>query len=712
MLYIKCIKFTMIVSFTFLLIAALTFLLSQHALAAVSGTSVNEIGQISASNSDGVWGGPFLGLSTPYVAPATKYNGQQVQIVQEAQTSYGTYEQFAINGQTVGWLDKRAFSTIGQVNYNNSVNEVGQISAASSDGIWGAPFLGLSTPYVAPAAKYNGEQVQIVREAQTNIGTYEQFAINGQTVGWLDKRAFSTIGQINYNNPVNEVGQISAASSDGIWSDPFLGLSTPYVASATKYNGQQVQIVREAQTNCGTYEQFAINGQTVGWLDKRAFSSIGQTYYNNAVNESGVVGATSSDGIWTDPYVGGGTSYVAPGSKYNGQLVQIVREARTVYGTYEQFTIDGQTTGWLDKRAFSVIGQINYNNSVNDISTINAASSDGIWGQPYLGEGTSYVAPGSRYNGQNVQIIREAQTPNGTYEQFTLNGQTIGWLDKRAFGDAILSQNAFNNTVPEQINALPSDGVWTKPYSVAGVQYVTSGTTYNGQFVNILNEAQTQHGTYYQFAINGQTIGWLDKAAFRTNTVVKSGIDVSSWQGSIDFSTVKQAGISFVIAKATQGSTYVNNYFLNDINAAFSVGLVTNAYHYFTSPDSIPGAVSEADFFASQIKQANVDGYAFVDVEVTNGASRDTITSSVSAFLNQLKQDGISKLGVYASYDFFKNNLNLAQLQNTFPGLLIWTAEYGPNLDMNADIWQFSSTGQVNGIQGNVDMNYSFTNRF
>ncbi|WP_100486863.1 GW domain-containing glycosaminoglycan-binding protein [Sporolactobacillus pectinivorans] len=609
----------------------------QYTQAADPGIVVNDVATVSARSSDGVWGQPYQGPSTPYVAPALKYNGKQVLIVREAQTNYGAYEQFTVNGQIVGWLDKRAFSSISPT-YNNAVSKAGVVKAASTDSIWVNPYAGGGNTYVAAGTKYNNQLVQIVREAKTIDGTYEQFTVNGHVVGWLDKRAFSVIGQVNYNNAVNNIGQINAASYDGIWSDPYLGPGTPFVTQASKYNGKQVQIVREAQTNYGTYEQFTVNGHVVGWLDKRAFSTIGQVNYNNAVNNIGQISAASYDGIWSDPYLGPGTPYVTQASKYNGKQVQIVREAQTNYGTYEQFTVNGQVVGWLDKKAFSSIGQTYYNNAVNEAGVVKAASYDSIWTNPYAGGANTYVAAGTKYNNQLVQIVREAKTTYGTYEQFTTNGQVVGWLDKKAF--STIGQVNYNNTMNAvgQINAASYDGIWSVPYLGSGTPYVASGSSYDGQQAQIVRESQTNFGTYYQFTVNGRLIGWLDKRAF------------SSVQSLSDYTEIDLRKPSDITAQDIVN--FFNKYNPNSplktdaqsfINAQNTYGV--NAQYLLAHAILETGWGEQSDLYTYK---HNLYGYGAYDVApFTCGYYFPTDSESINFTASQIRYNYLNATGIY-----------------------------------------------------------------
>jgi Lyzozyme M1 (1,4-beta-N-acetylmuramidase) len=206
------------------------------------------------------------------------------------------------------------------------------------------------------------------------------------------------------------------------------------------------------------------------------------------------------------------------------------------------------------------------------------------------------------------------------------------------------------------------------------------------------------------------------KSVSRTIQIIHEGIDVSNNNGSVDFQALKNSGLSFVITKASEGTNIEDSTFKNNLAGAQSVGLGVGAYHYLDSPGNVTNAKSEADHFASVLKSANFNGYAFLDVETLDkGESSATLTNVVSAFLNELRADGITKIGIYSYLNFYDTNLSLSSIKNAFPDLLIWTAAWhsadvGPGF--STDLWQYTDTGNIIGVIGNVDMDLSFNPLF
>jgi lysozyme len=188
------------------------------------------------------------------------------------------------------------------------------------------------------------------------------------------------------------------------------------------------------------------------------------------------------------------------------------------------------------------------------------------------------------------------------------------------------------------------------------------------------------------------------------------GIDVSHYQGDINFSSVYSAGKKFVVVKCTEGSAdgtaYFDPKFITNITNANTNKVYTHAYHYFLGI-SVSDSQNEADWFSENVIKADVKGYLFIDVEDSSLTTNKTdLTNYVNAFLDRLETNGFTKLGIYCSYSFMANKLIEANLK---PEILKYIARYNTTLGRTADVWQYSSTGSVSGISGNVDLDVAYT---
>jgi lysozyme len=184
------------------------------------------------------------------------------------------------------------------------------------------------------------------------------------------------------------------------------------------------------------------------------------------------------------------------------------------------------------------------------------------------------------------------------------------------------------------------------------------------------------------------------------------GIDVSSYQGTVNWASVRGAGITFGFTKATEGATYTNPTFAANWANMRANRIVRGAYHY-GRPQSDP--VAQADFFVSTVQPGKGDLQLVLDIETTDGKTPAQVGGWVTAFLNQLQartgRPGIVYTGFYFWRDQAGNN---ASNQNCPLWLAAYTTSTSgliPAAWNTWSFWQYTSSGSVAGVSGNVDRN-------
>ncbi|MBC1484448.1 GW domain-containing glycosaminoglycan-binding protein [Listeria immobilis] len=391
------------------------------------------------------------------------------------------------------------------------------VTKPTGNAVWTMPYKVKGVTLVGSASNYANKDIDLVSMATTQRGTYYQFKYNGKLTGWIDGRALTIYDKVNYDKVYVGRAKITSPVSNGIWSKPYNVYGREFITNATTYAQQEIKLLREAQTAKGTYYQFSINNKTIGWIDKRALTiyPYDSIVSSKNVNLNGQITNVVGNGIWSKAYKLEGTTSVAPASKYANMDVAISQQIETQHGIYYYISINGRAIGWLDKKAITLYDVEEYNKTVSLDGTIKNVKGNAIWTAPYRTVGTKLVGSAETYLNKDVQIIREAKTPRGTYYQFKSGGKVIGWLDKKAFElyDSVTYNKAVN--MEAVIENVEGNAIWTAPYKSVGVKLITSAGTYKNKTVKLTREAQTSRGTYYEFSYNGKVIGWLDKKAFK-----------------------------------------------------------------------------------------------------------------------------------------------------------------------------------------------------
>jgi len=189
------------------------------------------------------------------------------------------------------------------------------------------------------------------------------------------------------------------------------------------------------------------------------------------------------------------------------------------------------------------------------------------------------------------------------------------------------------------------------------------------------------------------------------------GIDVSKWNGDIDWVKAKNAGVEFAIVRAgyrgsQTGSLVEDPYFRENMRAATRAGVPVGVYFFTQAVDEVE-AVEEASVVLSLIAEYQLDFPIYIDTEGAGGSGRadgldaDMRTLVCEAFCRTIENAGY-RAGVYASRNWFTNNLYAEKLDRYHT----WLAEYrsAPLYQGYYQMWQYTSKGSIDGISGKVDM--------
>lgn len=196
------------------------------------------------------------------------------------------------------------------------------------------------------------------------------------------------------------------------------------------------------------------------------------------------------------------------------------------------------------------------------------------------------------------------------------------------------------------------------------------------------------------------------------------GIDVAHHQGTINWDKVKADGIQFAILRMGIGSdipSQTDKKVLRNAKECDRVGIPYGLYIYSYALNEAD-AHSEAQHMIRIAKQVNATLGYWYDMEDADSykakhkfaprTHKSELTNFCKIFMEDMKNAGYGNVGVYASYDYFKNILDLDELRKVGK---IWLAHWGINEpSIECDMWQYTSDGTVEGIKGRVDMDYLY----
>ena len=195
---------------------------------------------------------------------------------------------------------------------------------------------------------------------------------------------------------------------------------------------------------------------------------------------------------------------------------------------------------------------------------------------------------------------------------------------------------------------------------------------------------------------------------------MKKGIDISKWNGKIDFIQVKKSGVDFVIIR--EGCRkQIDPRFLEYVEESKKAGLIVLGIYHFLYTRSIDDAISEAQSAVSNAKKAGLkpdeiiifSDYEYDTVDDAKEAgiilTKEDCNAHVQAFCAEVTRLGY-KAGIYTNLDYYRHYYTA----ETISPYSIWLADYTDGPDFSCIVQQYTSKGSVPGISGNVDMNYYY----
>lgn len=245
--------------------------------------------------------------------------------------------------------------------------------------------------------------------------------------------------------------------------------------------------------------------------------------------------------------------------------------------------------------------------------------------------------------------------------------------------------------------------VYTDAYKYQGWQTIDGKMYYYTEDYKKVTGEQVIMGAKYVFDVDG---------VLKSTTGIM-GIDVSKWNGTIDWNQVKASGIEYVIIRcgyrgSSAGGLIEDPKYKVNIDGATKAGLKVGVYFFSQAVDEVE-AVQEASMVLSLIKGYKITYPIFLDVEASGGRadniSKETRTAVCKAFCKTIQNSGYTA-GIYANKTWLTSKIDTSQLGN----YKIWLAQYAaqPTYTGRYEIWQYKDSGSVPGISGHVDLNLSY----
>ena len=405
------------------------------------------------------------------------------------------------------------------------------------------------------------------------------------------------------------------------------------------------------------------------------------------------------------------------GTKYYGSYSDVI-EATTKPSKVKNLTASSQTTSTVTLSWDSVARATGYrvyvyNSSTKSYeyygySTTNSLTIEDLSSaKEYKVKVRAYkTLDGTRYYGSYSDVVTVATKPskvqNVTVTSTTTSSIKISW-DKvtRASGYRVYVYSEYSQSYKyykqtTSTSLTISDLDTAKFYKIKVRAYFTSDDTkYYGSYSSVLVQKT------------------------KSTSSIRAGIDVSKYQGDIDWTKVKKAGVEFVMIRigyrgSSEGGIYEDPYFEENIEGATDAGLEVGVYFFSYAVDE-DEAEEEAKWVISTLKSYGYDEedckYIAFDFEVfgqnrVEDVSTKQVNKNTIAFLSYVSENNFTPI-LYGNKTHLTNKFDVDSIQESVSDCLIWLAQYNDETtyESSYDMWQYSSTGSISGISGDVDLN-------
>lgn len=332
--------------------AAIRRIITQYDLTQYDGISVQEnVSGSKATSYSGTLGSGYSIDTLPWgmtgyqkVGKSDQYSGKKVDIIREAQN--GKYALIRLNGILLGWVDSRAVN-VSASKISNGINTNYKATVkAGGYSIDSLPWGTKGYQRLGSTSNYTNQEVTVVQ--QTSNGNYFLIQQGNRLIGWVDYRSIQLAikpGNISSSFPVDYDATITKPGYS-IDTLPWGTKGYQRIDYTNKYVGRKVQVTHEA----GAYALVAINGTSLGWIDKSALNGIAQRQdYSAASKVNYNAELISGYTIDTLPWGVKGYRRISRTNYYAGQTVKVLRQT----GTYAMIQIRGRNFGWVDRRALN-----------------------------------------------------------------------------------------------------------------------------------------------------------------------------------------------------------------------------------------------------------------------------------------------------------------------------------------------------------------------
>lgn len=450
------------------------------------------------------------------IAKSASYLNKKVRIIQEKVTNRATWAQISLDGKTIGWMNKKGLT----IHYDTITStKAVDIDAKVMEGrhdIYTVPGYTQGNEIIGKSSEYLNQEVKIVQEKiAKDRATWALLAKNGKTIGWMNKKGLEIL-RVNYADVITSSRLVHyeatiTKGSQPVYSAPGFTSGANEVGKTTDYLNKLVRVTQEKVTDRATWMEISIDGKAIGWVNQTNLTLRYDTISSSKLIHYDAIITAGHHDVYSVPGYTQNNEILTKSAPYVNKKVQIIEEKITNRAAWLKFSVNGKVIGWMNKNGVALQpDQINSTKSVHFDAVITAGHHD-VYTVPGYTTGNQLIAKSSAYMNKTIQVLKLVQTNRATFAQFAIDGKTIGWMNTNGIN---FKYDAVTSTKSTNYNAKVVQGqhdVYTAPGYTQGNTIIGKSSSYLNQSVKVLQEKVTKRATWALIAVNGKTIGWMNK---------------------------------------------------------------------------------------------------------------------------------------------------------------------------------------------------------
>lgn len=468
-----------------------------------------------SSNGQLIYSAPGYTKGSKVTVNTKNYYKKNAKIIEEKVTNRATWALVSVNNKTIGWVDKAQLTVQYDSIKNTKTVHYDAVVTQGRHDVYTVPGYTEGNKIITKSSSYLNKKVRIIKTLETNRATWAQFSIDGKTIGWMNIIGLSIqYDKIISSNKVDITAKVAEGRHD-IYTIPGYIKGNELITKAETYLNQEVTIVEEKETSRATWALIAQNGKTIGWINKKGLTILKVNYADEIVESRKVhydsIISKKNQLIYSAPGFTKGAKEVGNTSSYLNKKAQIIQEKVTDRAIWAQISVNGKIVGWMNSIGLTVqYDKVLDTKKVHYDAVVMQGRHD-VYSKPGYTENSQRLTKSSTYLNKKAKVTQIVKTNRATWAEISIDGKSPVWMNIIGIE---MKYEKVTSTKAVSYNAKVIEGqhdIYTAPDYTEGNTIIGKCGSYLNKNIKVIQEKETVRAGWALIAVNGKTIGWMNK---------------------------------------------------------------------------------------------------------------------------------------------------------------------------------------------------------